>query len=267
MADRTKIQSTKNYAMFKRSSDNRPTDLKKHKKLIESMRRYGFLKSFPVVCVRENGHLVVRDGQHRAMIAESLGLPVHWVEEAVDFDVAVVNSTAKTWAIRDYAAKYAANGIKAYQEGLEFADAHSLPIGTAFALLAGQTRFNNCEDAFKDGTFKVKDRAWAEAVAGVYGPMAAMAPALKSARFIEACMAVCRVKNFDPQRLLDSAGRCREKLVAYATRDAYLDMLEVVYNFHRKNLFPLRIEALKVMRERNPVAPKGGKTKPLPKAA
>ena len=43
-----KIQVTKNYKMFAHSGENRPLDLTKHKKLKESMEKYGFLKSFDI---------------------------------------------------------------------------------------------------------------------------------------------------------------------------------------------------------------------------
>src|SRR5262245_22388251 len=103
MTKRT-IQTTRNYRLFERhEGENRPLNLKKHKKLIESMKRYGFLACFPLVCVRDpDGRLVVKDGQHRLAIAEMLALPVYWIEEAVDFDVAVINCTSKIWALKDY---------------------------------------------------------------------------------------------------------------------------------------------------------------------
>jgi hypothetical protein len=247
-----KIQSTKNYRLFQRSDENRPLDIKRHKKLRESLQKYGWLPEFPMVCIRDGkGNLIVKDGQHRLAIAETLGLTVYWIEATTDWDVALVNSTPKPWVLRDFAQKYAANGKTAYQEGIDFADLHHLPVGTAFALLAGTTSFTNCQVQFVDGDFKVKDRAWADAVAGIYAPIVMMAPPLKNARFIEACMAVCRVPDFDAKRLLACAERCREKLVPFSTRDAYLDMLETVYNFGRKQLVGLKSAAVMAMRERN----------------
>lgn len=248
-----KIQSTTNYRLFTRSAENRPTDLKKHKRLIESMRKYGFLKCFPVVVRRgPNGALVVKDGQHRLVVAEMLGLAVHYVEEETDFDVAEINCTAKTWRLQDFAQKHMANGLKPYQTGLEFAAEHGLPIGTAFSLLAGTTNFSNIQAAFIDGTYAVKDRPWADAVANVYGPFVVINPSLKTARFVEACMAVCRVKAFNRKRLLENAQRCRGKIVGYATRDEYLNMLEQIYNYGRKDLLGLKAEAVMAMRNRNP---------------
>lgn len=257
-----KIQVTKNYRMFTRSQDNRPIDPKKHKKLLDSMKQYGFLSCFPVVCFRDaKGNLVVKDGQHRLGFAESLGLPVYWIEESVDFDIAVINCTAKVWALRDYAQKFAANGKHEYQDGLDFADEHGLPVGTAFALLSGTTTFSNVQIQFTDGTFRVKDRKWANAVAGIYSPLAAMSPSVKNARFIEACMAVCRVKVFEAERLLHSAERCRDKLVSFSTRDAYLQMIEEIYNFGRCKLVGLKVEALMAMKNRNVVGKIGAISK------
>lgn len=247
-----KVNATRDYRLFSRSADNRITKIKKHKALERSMKQYGFLSCFPVVCKRdEKGGLIVVDGQHRLALAESLGLPVFWIEQDTDFDVAVVNSTAKVWAVRDYAEKYAANGNAAYQDGLEFADSHKLSVGNAFALLSGNTNYSNIEEQFKAGVFKIKDRKWAELVASIYGPISSMSGDCRNARFLEACMAVCRVDGFDPDRLLHNAAKCRDKLVSYSTRDAYLGMLEQIYNFNRRQLVGLTAAATMAMRERS----------------
>jgi hypothetical protein len=129
--------------------------------------------------------------------------------------------------------------------------AHRLPITIAFSLLAGTTTFSNTQRSFLDGSYRVKDRAWADLVAAVYGPFSA-SKHCRNARFIEACMAICRVENFDAQRLLQGLKRCQDKLASFSTRDAYLEMLEVIYNFGRKILFPLKNEAIMAMRSRDP---------------
>lgn len=246
-----KINATKNYRLFGRSNLNRETDPKKHKRLLKSMQKYGFLPCFPIVCRRdENKQLVIKDGQHRFVIAESLGLPIHWVEEDTDFDIAEINTTGVVWSIKDYARMHAENGLKAYQDGLDFAETHGLPIGIAFAMLGGTTTFNNIYNAFVEGTFKVKDRRWADAVAEVYVPMIRLSPEVRNARFLQACMSVCRVEEFEAKRLLQNASRCREKLLSYSTRDAYLTMLEEIYNFGRAKLCGLKSAATMAMRER-----------------
>jgi hypothetical protein len=246
-----KIQMTKNYRLFERSDENRPVDLKKHKRLLHAMEKYGFLPCYPIVVFRRKDKLIIKDGQHRLTFAESLNLPVYYIESEIDFDVATVNCTAKVWTIQDYAMKHIANGIEVYREGMDFAHNHGLSIGIAFALLAGTTTFHNCQESFQDGTFEIKDRKWADAVATLYSQLTSMSRELKNQRFVEACMAVCRVPSFEPKRLLTSAKNCREKLVAYSTRDAYLDMLQDIYNYKKSTLVGLKLEAQMIMRERN----------------
>jgi hypothetical protein len=247
------ITTTKNYKLFMFSDENRPLNLKKRKRLMESMKRYGFLRSFPISCYRSNGKIVVKDGQHRLAVAEELGLSVHYYVDDVDYDVAFVNGCQEKWTVRDYAMKHANAGIKPYQDGLEFSDRYGLPIGVTFALLAGTTTFANIQPAFVDGTFTIKDIGYASTVASTYRALIDLSPDIKNARLMEACMAVCRVPKFDATRLLTGAKRCRDKLVAYSTRDAYLELLETVYNFGRKELVPLKIEAINAMRKRSPV--------------
>jgi hypothetical protein len=248
-----KISVTKDYRLFERSPDNRPTDVKRRKKLRDSMKSYGWLTCFPLVAVRNGDkHLIVKDGQHRLELAEELGLVVPWIEHANDFDVAKTAAGQKPWVLKDYAMCFAGKGMKHYQDGLDFAEQHKLPVGIAFALLAGTTSYGNIEPDFVAGKFKPKDRKWADDVAAVYSQIAALATCLRNQNFISACMAVCRVEGFDGKRLVHNAKRCREKLVAYSTRDAYLDMLETVYNYGRqKALIPLKIEAVNAMKTRN----------------
>jgi hypothetical protein len=255
--EQRKIQSTRDYRLFARSEENRALDLKRHKKLYASMRQYGFLPCFPIVCIRNGaGPRIVKDGQHRLAIAEELGLPVHYTDETVDFDVAVINCTPKTWTLRDYAEKFIAHGKKDYAEGLEFASRHGVPLGTAFAMLSGTTTFSNIQDAFLQGDFRVKDDVWAECVGSTYAAMVDLSASLRTVRFLEACMAAARVDGFVVSRLLAGAKQCREKLVSYSTRDAFLEMMEYIYNFKRQKTIPLKFMAVQAMRERNACQPK-----------
>lgn len=260
MATGMRIQVSKDYNLLKYSDGNRPLDLAKHAKLRASMVKYGFLACFPIIVRRDkDGNLVIKDGQHRFAFAQELGLYFYFFVEEVDFDTAVIIDTAKGWTVRDFAQKWANVGRVDYQEGIDFADKHGLPLGMAFGLLAGTGTFSNVQTAFRVGDFKVKDRDWAIAVAGIYGPLVLLSREVKGARMLEACMAVCRVESFDSRRLLENAKRCRELLVSYSTREAYLDMLEKVYNYGRKQLVGLKAAALMAMRDRSPANGKEAK--------
>jgi hypothetical protein len=249
--------------MFTLGDDNRQLNLSKHKKLLESMRKYGFLPCFPIVCRGGGFPLLVKDGQHRLKVAEQLELEVHYVEEDADFDVAEINNTAKAWQLRDYAEVYARQGNPHYAEALNFSEGYHMPLSLTAAMLGGCVSFSAVQPSFTDGTYVVKDREWAHKVVNVYLPLCGLSPTIKSTRFLDACMACCRVEDFDISGMISRAERQRHKLLPYATRDAYLGMMEEVYNFHRKQLFGLKSAAIQAMRERNAIVPKetkAGKT-------
>lgn len=257
-----KIQSTRNHQLFsKDSGENRPLNIKTHKRLEASMRKYGFLPCFPIIVVRDkNGKLIIRDGQHRFAIAESLGFPIYYVEYPSDFDLAEINSTSCTWKLSDYAQKYADSDVKAYLEGMEFVERHKLPIGIAFALLSGAHSYGDVREQFISGKFKVRDKEWAELVASLYTSLVSMSKQVKNTRLLEACMEVCRVPEFDPGRLLRGAKRCHDMLVGHSGKDGYLDMLEEIYNFGQRQSFGLKAAASNAKRERRVV--KSGGQKP-----
>jgi hypothetical protein len=255
-----KLAQTKDYRMFTRCVDNRPMCPKKHKRLRKAMEMYGFLPCFPIAVVKDkSGRLVVYDGQHRLAIAETLSLAVYYVIIDEGFDIALVNCTQEKWNTRNFAETYAAQGKHQYALGLDFADDYGLPVGTAFGLLAGTGSWNNIATEYYTGDFEATDIEYAEKVGHIYSELIKMAPRIRNGRLLEACIACGRVHNFDPQRLIAGAARCRERLVSYGTRDAFLDMLEDVYNFGRKQLMPLKIAAIQVMRERNAASASGAK--------
>lgn len=251
-----KVSVTKDYRLFLRSPDNRPTDAGKHRRLRDSFQKYGFLSAFPIVCRRNSDkRLVVVDGQHRLMFAESFQVPVYYIVTEDDFSTSEVNSTALVWTVYDHAKHFAEKGVDEYLELLEFHELYALPIGTAAAMLAGvQSYARYVANSFVTGDFKIKDREWAHRVATLYTNLVRLNKVVRSNPMLQACMAVCRVKNFDQKRLLQNSERCRDKLVSYSTRDAYLEVLEEIYNYGRKQLISLKIDAIMAMRDRSAAA-------------
>lgn len=250
-----KVSVTKNYRMFHNVIENRDLELPKHRKLRLSMQEYGFLASFPIVCIRnKDANLEVRDGQHRLAIAETLDLPVYWIEETVDFDIAKVNSTQKPWSILDYATNFSKRGVKSYSDLIEFSEKHTIGLSLSACLLTGNTTFGNVSDQFYRGEFIITELHLAHSVAILYGEFIRADKRLKTSRLVEALLACGRVKGFDNDRLAANVTRCQSKLKPYSTRDAYLGMLEEVYNYHQPKLVPLKMHAIQAMRARNPTA-------------
>lgn len=249
-----KATATKNYRLFQRSNENRCLNLPKHKPLLESMKKYGYIKEYPIICLRNGSNtLYVKDGQHRLAFAEELGLPVWYTVTDLDFDIAMVNNGQSPWVIRDYAEKFASNGLKAYQELIEFSDSHGLSIGVCASLLGGTVSFSNVRNVYYAGEFKIKDLDFANTVASLYAHYKSLSSAVANMRFLQACVAICRVADLDIDRMYRQGEKCRDKLVAYSNRDAYMQMLEEVYNYGRSKLCPLKMKAIESMRDRDPI--------------
>jgi len=246
------IKESKKYDQFSiQECDNRELKVHKHKKLEQSMRRYGYLPAYPIIVYRKGGKTVVKDGQHRFAIAEKLDIPFYYVETEVDFDTAAVNCTPIGWSLEDYAKRHLEDGLQDYGEALVFSEEHKLSLGLTAALLAGVTNITQCKDDFVCGTWKVADRPWAESVARLYKDMVQLGPKLNRQGFLSACMAVCRVARFKAERLLTGARSLRKKLVSYGDRDGYLDLMQDLYNYRQKQLVALKVDAINAMRERS----------------
>lgn len=237
------VKQTRRYNIFEYNSDNRAVNIARHRRLLQSMKKYGFLPWWPIV-VRRIGKssFVILDGQHRYAIAKELGLAIWYIVSDNRFDIAVINDTQKTWQARDYAEVFQAQGKQDYSIGLEFMQNHGLPIGVCFAILSGQVSYSNVEIAFKAGKFKVVALPWATLVAKTYTPIASLKKEAKHSKMLEAIMVCCLVEVFEPSRLINMAEKNRDMLVSCSNREGFLVMLERLYNFRRspKHKIPLK---------------------------
>ena len=249
-----RLRVTREYNRFVFDNENRPVDLPGHKKLMESMKKFGFIPAYPVHCTNGTGdRLTIVDGQHRVATAQKLGLPIWYVvcEEHEKLSIADINGTQKPWAIKDYAESFASQGMKDYAELLDFSKQYGVPITTAVGLLMGRSACGNSLPRYYAGEFKVKEREQAAKIAGIYSQFCAMSKRVRNNNMINAIYAACLVPGFEPQRLLEGATRCPEKLISYSTREAYLMLVEDLYNFGRRQRVPLKIPAENAMRERS----------------
>jgi hypothetical protein len=130
-----KLESTKDYELFKLSKLSRP--LHKDKVLLRSMQKYGFLPSCPIHCVETgNGKLKVIQGQHRLHYAKKLGLPVYYVIDDSNPDLSDLEAVRQKWELIDFAEAYANSGNKNYIKLLAFKKKYRLPLGAAASLLS-----------------------------------------------------------------------------------------------------------------------------------
>jgi hypothetical protein len=251
------IKRTKNYAMFSYLGGNRQVELKRteRKTLKKSLMKYGFISAFPIVCVRRDGKLRVKDGQGRLALAQELGLEVWYVVVDQDFDLAEINSAVAKWNWEDYATKFRADGNQNYQRVIDFAEQHGMKIATSAAVLAGtcSAGISNCGKKFKDGLYTVTTSEHADDIAHIYNALGKINPKIKNRKLISALHKLLFVPGFDIERLIAGAKGCPEKLINFGTTDGYLTMLEEVYNHRRRVKDAIKIASENAMKLRNPV--------------
>lgn len=257
----SKIQTTRNYALFTISTENREIEINKRGDLVKSMKAYGYLQAYPMLCKRDGGKLVIVDGQHRFMIAQELELPVSYVIEERDLDVAVINAGQRTWNIAAYVNRFIAKGLGEYAKLREFAELHGMPLGMAAGVLIGNNTAANAHDAIKAGTFKVTDWRFASMVARVFTAVRHAAKECATAQTLNAISAICTIGDVDVDRLCKNIERRADMLRRFNNRDACLDMFEAIYNdqAHAKYRRPLAFDARNVLAERRWVGAKGQK--------
>ena len=245
------LMCSNNYGMFTCKSINRPVELEKHRKLFASMKEHGFIKSFPITVKRNNGKLEILDGQHRHAIAVQLKLMIYYIEIEENIDIPEINSCQVPWTVQTYIDSYAQGGNVEYIAVKEFKDKYHLPIGTCAALLAGTISYQNVFPQIKTGTYKVKDVSHAERVGSVLEQISTVYKKAKEKNFIDAICSICRLKDVDLSRLIENIRKHPHMMQPFGTRDTILTMLEGVYNFGKRTLYPLAINAQNEMKKRN----------------
>jgi len=245
------LLSTNNYGLFCYKDVNRPIETERHKRLYASMKAHGFIKSFPITVKRKGGKLEILDGQHRHAIAMQLKLHVYYIEVESDIDIPEINSTQVPWTVQTYIDSYAKAGKQDYLLVKEFKTKYQLPIGECAALLAGTISYHNVMPQIKNGTYKVKDAPHAYRVGSVLSQISQVYKKANTKPFIDAICSICRLKDVELSRLVENIRKHPHMMQPYGTRDTVLTMLETVYNFGRRTLYPLAINAQNEMKRRN----------------
>lgn len=247
----SQVKMSKDYKRFQFSFENREINLSKHSRLKKSMEEHGFLPSFPILVKSHGERFEIIDGQHRFTFAQQLNLPVYYLEATEeDLDIAGINNTSVKWSVDDYAHKYAKTN-EDYQFLIEFSQKYKISINRSASMLFGHASAGYVSEEFKDGRFKVRDQAYAFKIGEIYSEIGSLCKETQNSRFTDALSAVCRVEEFDHERFIRTAKRCRELLGSYSTRDGYLEMIEKIYNHGSKFPIPLKLMAINVMRKRN----------------
>jgi len=257
------LRKSSDYGMFTFFKVNRGVELdnQARRDMRRDMQLFGFNPAAPLECVRRDGRLVIKNGQHRFCLAQELRIPVYYVvtdRELSAKTIADDSKTSKPWNTRDYAVAFAKDGREDYKEVLEFSERNKITVSDSAGILANTGTGNNVMRAFRDGEYRIKTREMADRVAHLYNQIGGLSKDIKSRFFLLALYAVCQIPDgvVDFKRLVRGAHRCPGALLKYGDRIGFLQMLEHIYNYGYTKRFPLRIEAENAMAAKNCVGAK-----------
>lgn len=230
------IHGTTNYKQFHFVHANRPVSAARVEKLIKKIRKKNLLAHFPILCRRENGKLVVYDGQHRLYAAEKLGVKIFYtINGSLEWkDIPELQPNSQ-WAPKNFLESYADQGNVHYSRLKAFVDKTNIPLSVAVSLMAGGTNFAGCcHSGFKDGAFKCGDIAHAEHVAALIGIFRPWIRWATDRSFVLALSYIARATKLDSNRLSKRLVHQSISLVKCANWLQYIEIIDRIYNYKVK---------------------------------
>lgn len=233
------ILSSTDYARFTKDTANRTT--RGNPRLTFSMKAYGWLDAYPANVIVRDGVFVVKDGQHRCMIAEEEGIPIKYVIGDQDQIPTPDLNCGKQWALADYVSSYIQQGKMDYSELANFKASTGLSLGACIIMLGGHINAGgeSVTGQVRAGKFKIRTAENASRVWAV----------LRSARetvswwnhygFVSAVNIVLLGTNTDYKVLCQKIRSHPAKLKPQTCRNDFILMIEDIYNFHSRVVLPI----------------------------
>lgn len=214
------------------------------KKLMTSMKQYGFMPSSPIACFRDGANFRIIDGHHRHAAASTLKIPLYFMLLSADMECAVGDTNiGKPWTNVEWARKYALEGRPHYLTLNKYV-VSGIPLSLAASLLYGhEAGTGNVNRLLQTGDFVVKETARIDKILALINDIADICPAAKTRSFIEALSRALGVKGFDISRLQTKIEARPKELIKTATSQQMLELLEKIYNYNAQDKIPLAFMA------------------------
>lgn len=251
-----KVLETNNYGMFVLSEFNR--DVRKTWNLETSMQKYGWIDAYPLHVIRkEDRHLEIKDGHHRFYVARKLGIPVKYIECNDEITMAELVRATVPWSIRDFLDSFAKSGKEAYVKVLAFHMKTGISLVACISMMAGQSAGSgNWTRQFKEGTYRLGDLTHANTVALIVGECKKCGfPFWNNTQFVAAVSKVAWAEGFEPQILRNKISLFYELLKKQASKEEYVNMIELIYNYKSHDKVPLAFKAEEAAKRRNAAIP------------
>ena len=227
------IKSSKNYDNFKFHEANRDIDPSHLNNLMKSIKRNNLLHENPMkVQSNGNGTYTILDGQHRFAIATLLDTKIYFiVTKEMTMDDVPSYQTSKKWGFDDFLKHFCHYGKQDYKIYAGFKKQSGWSHNCLISLLAGNTKGNSL--AFKNGTFKItRSIENANKLIGMVNDYQEYTKYYKQRSFVTAVLRIINgTPEYDHSQMMKKLAYLSEKLVKCVDVEAYLRLLESIYNY------------------------------------
>lgn len=234
------IQKTNDYSLFKSIDGNRSKNRLHIDKLKKSME-----SNYLFTAIVVNKHYQIIDGQHRFEAIKELGLDLYYIvmPDYGIYEVQVLNQNSKDWNFGDFLDGFCNMGLPDYLHFRAFKNHFGFSYNLCLALLMDTNSEQPCIDhrkVFESGTFKIKnierayDRAEKMTEVGKYYDKH------KNRRFTSAYLKLLNNPNFDHSEFISKLQLQPTKLKDCANATQYIELIEEIYNYKRREKVNLR---------------------------
>ncbi len=233
---------SEDYKLFKLMKGNRFVSKLKVDKLVRSINKgLNILKYCPILV---NKKFEIIDGQHRFQACKQLRQPVYYIK-VNDFElreVAEMNSNSDKWKPKDFLNCYINLGNEHYKYLANYIELQNMPLNVAVSLLmgGGVSEGGRFVDQFKDGSFQVIHKEFAQTVANHLRSFSPLFGKANSRNFISAIITLIKSQTYDHVKMMEKANKHKDRFVEKETRKEYLVMLEDIFNVNaqtRKRIY------------------------------
>jgi len=235
------IFETKDYSIFKFREDNRVVNANHVKKLASRMKEKGWL-STSVVTLNGSGDVI--DGQHRVRAAMSVGCPIRYkvTKGAGSEEMTEMNTLQKNWSPFDHLHKFVTKGNVNYVIFDTFVNDYPMFKYTEIGMLLSNSLTSVKRDTFESGQYVVKNekkgRQWADYLLELKPYFEKY---YNKSIFVRAFVKIIsNKKDFVFSEFLHKVKLRPTKLVGCGSVEQYVEMIEDIYNYKRKDKLNLR---------------------------
>lgn len=229
------IFETKDLSIFKPHIDNRQIRVNHVKKLIEKMRKNGWLKTSKVI-INEKNQII--DGHHRILAAIESGVAIRYevVKGATGDDITELNTTRLLWSPFDHLEKFVKRGNQHYIYFKNLSDKFPHFKYTEIGMFCNNSLCPVQRDSFENGLFVTKSMKVAELWANNITQLRDYFPKYYNrAIFVRAMVKLLSQKpDFIFDEFMKKVKLRPNMLTPCGTVDQYVEMIVKLYNYNRR---------------------------------